>query len=142
MITVNKPSLRIVLIALLITLFILVAGAFALMKLSTQPLKLERSKVATQSVLPQQYIISYNADGSFAPQTLTVKSGDLITLKNDSKVNMQIAFGEHENHTPLKGFEEKLVKPSESYTFRPEEKGSFDFHNHLRTKIFGKLVVN
>ena len=112
------------------------------MKLTTQPLALERPKVATAPAAPkrQLYTITFK-DDNFTPESLTIKVGDVITLKNDSKDDLELAIGKHENHDSLKGFEEKVIKSSETYTFSPKETGKFTYHNHLKPKKYGNLTI-
>lgn len=140
----TKKKLVIVILVILGIVLIIVVGGLLLIKITTQPLKLDRPKVATESVVlkSEKYSISYNADGSFSPESLTVKVGDSITFKNNSKESAQIALGEHELHLSLKGFEEKVIESGQSYVFSPREKGNFVFHNHLRPQKFGTLVIN
>lgn len=143
--TLKMPKLKILAIFIGGFFVILSIFGFILIKLTTQPLKVERPKIATISAVPnspvQKYNISFNGD-SFVPDIQTVKVRDEVTVKNDSKINLLLALGEHESHVPLKGFEERLTKPGESYAFTPQEKGNFDLHNHLRVKKYGRLIIN
>lgn len=139
------PSPKIVAIVAAGLLAVSIIGGFILIKLTTQPLKLDRPKIATSSALfqptPKKYTISFDGEG-FVPENQTINLGDIVTVKNSSKTGLILALGEHENHTPLKGFEEKLTKAGESYSFTPQEKGTFDLHNHLLVKKYGKLIIN
>ena len=140
---VTKKKLAVIVLVILGILSVMVIGAILLVKVTVQPLKLDRPKVASQAPIlkSEKYSITYNSNGTFEPESLTVKVGDLITFKNNSSEGMEIAIGEHESHLSLKDFEEKEVKSQGSYIFSPRERGSFIFHNHLKPQKSGKLVI-
>lgn len=140
---VTKKKLAVIVLVILGIILVMVIGGILLVKMTVQPLNLERPKVASQAAVlkSERYSISYNNNGTFEPESLTVKVGDQITFKNNSGESMQIAIGEHESHLSLKGFEEKEVKSQGSYIFSPRERGSFIFHNHLKPQKSGKLVI-
>jgi len=141
---VTKNKLVILVLVILGTiLVVVVGGGLLLVKITTQPLSLDRPKVATETavVKSEKYNITYNSNGTFEPESLTVKVGDAITIKNNSKDSIKIALGEHESHLSLKGFEEREINPGLSYIFSPREKGNFVLHNHLKPQKFGKLVI-
>ena len=139
----TKKKLAIVVLVILGIILVVVIGGLILIKVTTQPLKLDRPKVATESVVlrSEKYSITYNSNGTFEPESLQVKVGDSITIKNNSGNSIQFALGEHESHLSLKGFEEKEIKAGLTYIFSPREKGNFIFHNHLIPQKFGKLSI-
>lgn len=91
-------------------------------------------------VQPKQHVISYNGE-NFTPSSLTITLGERVTVKNDSSKYMELAVGEHQSHRNLAGFEEKVLEAGEIYTFTPQEKGKFNFHDHLNPKQLGQLVI-
>lgn len=87
------------------------------------------------------HTISY--DGViFTPEFIVLHLGDSVNIKNTSQTEIEAAVGKHENHQRLKGFQEKIIKPKEGYTFTPLEKGVFDLHNHLNPKNTGYLIID
>ncbi len=93
------------------------------------------------SEFPQKHMIVY--DGlTFNPVLLVIDLGDSVTVSNKSNKVMEVAAGKHDDHKNLKGFEEKIVKAGETYSFIPEEKGIFDLHDHLNPKKLGVLVID
>ena len=139
----TTKKLAVLVLVILGIISVMVIGATLLVRMTVQPLKLDRPQAASQAAVlrSEKYSITYNINGTFEPESLTVKVGDLITFKNNSGESMEIAIGEHEAHLSLKGFEEKEVKSQGSYIFSPRERGSFIFHNHLKPQKSGKLVV-
>ena len=92
------------------------------------------------SEIPQKHKIVY--DGLvFTPDLLVIDLDDSVIVYNNSAKVMEIAAGKHNDHKNLKGFEEKIIKSGETYSFMPEEKGIFDLHDHLNPKKLGALVV-
>lgn len=89
---------------------------------------------------PKRHTVSYDGN-NFTPQSLTIKLGDSVSVKNNSQTYMEMAVGEHKSHRTLKGFEEKVVEAGEVYIFTPAEKGIFDFHDHLNPKKLGILII-
>lgn len=140
----TKKKLAIIgLVFLGIIIVVAIGGSLVLVKMTTRSLKLDRPKVVTESAVlrSEKFSVTYGGNGTFEPDSLTVKVGDLVTFKNNSDKIMEIAMGEHDAHLPLKGFEEKEVKPQGSYIFSPREKGNFIFHDHLKPQKSGKLVI-
>ncbi|GEM_PF-5447599 len=91
-------------------------------------------------LLPKRHTVYYDGQ-KFSPQSLTIKLGDSVSVKNNSQTYMEIAVGEHKSHRNLKGFEEKVVEAGVVYAFIPQEKGIFDFHDHLNPKKLGILTI-
>lgn len=132
----KKGFLIVSLVLFLLVLF----GSFLLVKITTQPLSLPKVESKADPA-PKQVEILYNGL-TFNPKSVTIKLGDSLMVKNQSTKNMEIAVGIHPSHQELKGFEEKVVKKGEDYTFTIEEKGQFEYHDHLRPKVFGLITVN
>lgn len=97
--------------------------------------------ILTILFLPKKYLVNYDGE-AFTPQGLVIKFGDSVIVKNSSQTKMEYAMGSHENHRALKGFEEKIIEANATYTFTPQEKGIFDFHDHFNPKKIGVLIIN
>lgn len=109
---------------LYISLLIIILGTVSIMFLS-----------------PRKHFISYNGE-IFTPQGITIKLGDIVSVKNNSQAEMEFAVGQHANHKTLKGYEERIIETNATYTFIPQEEGIFDFHDHLNPKKIGVLIIN
>lgn len=84
--------------------------------------------------------ITYSNDG-FSPNTLTVKSGDSVTIKNTSSSSLQFQSDPHPQHTDDPELNVGLVEAGQSKTFTVTKKGSHGYHNHLNSGDTGTLVV-
>lgn len=77
----------------------------------------------------------------FNPSTLTVKTGDKVTVKNDSSSEMQFQSNPHPAHTDNPELNVGVVAPGKSATFTATAKGTWGYHNHLSIGNTGTLVV-
>ncbi len=84
--------------------------------------------------------ITYSSSG-FSPATLTVKSGDKVTVKNNTSSQIQFDSNPHPLHTDDPELNIGLIGPGESQTITVTKKGSHGFHNHLNPSDTGTLVV-
>jgi len=100
-------------------------------------------------------VITYSASG-YSPTPVTIKVGDTVAFKNESAIDMRPASAMHPTHTVYPGSdiqkcgtaEEKGIfdscrdiKPLDSWSFTFTEKGSWNYHDHLTSKYFGKIIV-
>ncbi len=66
---------------------------------------------------------------------------DTLTITNyDSRVRL-IAFGEHDNHQPYDGVEEKELAKDQSLTITLNQAGTFEFHDHIGDIVQGDFTV-
>lgn len=84
--------------------------------------------------------ITYTDDG-FSPDTITVKSGTTITVKNDSSSALQFSSDPHPSHTTEPELNLSTLSPGKSTTFTANQVGTFGFHNHLNEDETGTLIV-
>lgn len=81
-------------------------------------------------------------DGSkFSPDTLTVPSGTVLTLKNTSSTDVQMDSDPHPVHTDDTDLNVGLVASGQSKTFTVTKTGTFGFHDHLDQTIQGKITI-
>ena len=84
-------------------------------------------------------------DSGFSPQDLTVKSGDNVTLTNDSKTSVQVGSDNHPTHTAnqeLTGGQFIIeLAPGESKTVQLDRIGEWSYHNHLKPGETGTIIV-
>ena len=95
-------------------------------------------------------------DSGFSPLSLTVKAGDEVVFKNQSKSGMWVGSAMHPSHIVYSGtslqkhcpdtvntsFDEcKSAQPSESWSFTFTKKGTWGYHNHVNASKFGKIIV-
>ena len=89
-------------------------------------------------------------DAGFAPQTLTIKVGKVVTFKNLSSAQMWPASALHPTHDvyPEKGgcigskFDAcRGVNRNESWSFKFTFVGTWKYHDHLSPSHFGTIIV-
>lgn len=119
---------------------VLAVFAFTLVKITTQPVAISKPGEATSAAKASRVVVFFK-NGVFEPREIAARTGDFVTIKNDSREDLEVALGKHEEHESLEGFSEKVLAPGKSYTFQPQEKAEFTFHNHLNPEQSGKLTV-
>ena len=90
----------------------------------------------------------------FEPKTLTVKAGTTVTFVNEDSNKHWPASAMHPTHTVYPGSDIKKCASNEnifdackglvsgeSFFFTFNEKGSWGYHDHLRSSSTGKIVV-
>jgi plastocyanin len=89
-------------------------------------------------------------DAGFAPATLAVKVGTVVTFKNLSSSDVWPASGPHPKHTgyPTKGgcFDSAFdacrgLKRDQSWSFKFDVVGSWPYHDHLNPSNKGTVKV-
>lgn len=80
-------------------------------------------------------------DSGFTPSSITVHSGDTITLKNTSSESVQFDSDPHPVHTDDPELNAGAVSPGGSTTFTVSTKGTHGYHNHLNPAQQGTIVV-
>lgn len=85
-------------------------------------------------------VISYT-DSGFSPDSLTIKAGTSVTVKNNSTMQLEFASGDHPTHTKEPELNTKTIGPGESTSFTPTKTGTWSFHNHFNSSDTGTLIV-
>ncbi len=103
----------------------------------------------------KENVVTYTDNGYF-PSTITIKSGDTVTWKNQSSNSMWTASAVHPSHTLYSGtsldahcpdtantaFDECAgVEPGGSWSFTFKKKGAWKYHNHLSPGDIGTVIV-
>lgn len=86
------------------------------------------------------HIITYS-DSGFSPSTITVQSGDSITIKNQSSQGLQFDSDPHPIHTDDTDLNVGTVAPGGDQTFTVSKKGTFGYHNHLAPSDRGTIII-
>lgn len=117
----------------------------------------ERNNEIDSSVTaaPKTHAIQMSGSG-FSPSPLEINAGDTVTFTNAGNADMWPASAMHPTHTIYPGSdidkcgtsEEnnifdacKGIKSGESWSFTFNEKGSWNYHDHLNSALFGKIAV-
>jgi len=80
-------------------------------------------------------------DSGFSPAQVSVKAGDTVTFKNDSKSNIQVNSAPHPAHTQFPELNIGSIAPGESKTVTFTTAGTKKYHNHLNPSQNGTIVV-
>ena len=84
--------------------------------------------------------ITYS-DTGFSPSTLTVKSGDSVTVTNISSSELQMESDPHPAHTDNGDLNAGEIQSSQSKTFTVTKTGTFGYHNHLKPDAQGSITI-
>lgn len=101
-------------------------------------------------------VIEMTASG-FSPDTITVSAGETVTFVNKDTVKRWPATDIHPTHTVYPGSDIKAcfnggdssgmfdscrgLEPGETYSFTFTEVGTWDYHDHLKARFTGTVVV-
>lgn len=107
---------------------------------STSDSNSQTSDATPSESTTQTAIITF--DGSeFTPETLTVKTGTTVTVKNTSSKTIQFDSDPHPAHTDNKDLNAGTVTAGQSITFVAVNKGTFGYHDHLNPSETGTIIV-
>lgn len=103
----------------------------------------------------EESVVVY-ANSGFSPSSLIVKSGAEVVFKNESSGPVWVASDVHPTHTVYSGtsmsehcpdtggtvFDTcQAVQSGESWSFKFEKTGEWDYHNHLNPSRKGTILV-
>jgi len=95
-------------------------------------------------------------DSGFSPSPLTIKVGDTVAFTNQSSKDMWPASAMHPTHKGYPGSDIQKcgtseeseifdacrgIPPGGSWSFKFVNAGSWNYHDHLNSSKFGKIVV-
>lgn len=84
--------------------------------------------------------ITYTSSG-FSPATLTVKSGTVVTVKNNSSDPLQFSSDPHPQHTDNTELNMSVLAAGKSGTFTVTKMGTWGYHDHLNSSMTGTIDV-
>ena len=106
---------------------------------------------STADEVMEEVTVAYGPNG-FQPKSVEIKMGQVVTFVNESESSMWVASAKHPTHTdyPEKTDKDCLGSAFEqcvasgvgtSYSFTFNDKGSWNYHNHLMPSHWGTVVV-
>jgi plastocyanin len=131
------PKKNIIIVVVLLVV-VIAGGAFWMLR--TPANKTDNTSTKSSTSTGQTTTITYG-DSGFSPSTVTVHSGDTISIKNDSSRSMQFDSDPHPIHTDDPELNVGAVTPGESMSFTVSQKGTHGYHNHLNPSDKGTIVV-
>ena len=78
---------------------------------------------------PHSHTIMFGASGVTPARTIADRC-DMIIVKNDLSEAIEPAIGSHPKHLAYPGFEERILQPGQTYSFRAAQAGEFTIHDH------------
>lgn len=81
-------------------------------------------------------------DGVVIPKNTIARYCDRLVLINDDGDNLEIAFGEHNHHTPYNGVTEFELSDRRPETIILSQTGTYRFHDHDNPSTFGFFTVD
>lgn len=109
----------------------------------------DNKQVVSSPDVSPSHIVTYSTDG-FSPKVLRVLAGETVAFQNLSSRSLWPAANPHPMHTgyPARGtcggsaFDScAMVGSGQSWSFRFDIKGSWQYHNHLYPTFGGVVVV-
>jgi plastocyanin len=89
----------------------------------------------------ERTVVTYT-DTGYAPKSVTVKKGSIVTFVNESSRSMWTASDVHPTHLLLPGFDQKTsVVKDGTYEYTFEKVGTWTYHNHVNPTDKGTVVV-
>ena len=86
---------------------------------------------APTPIAPKTYTVNI-ASFSFSPATITINKGDTIVWKNNDSVSHQIAGN---------GFGSSIITNGQSYSFKFDNAGTYDYYCSIHPSMKGKITV-
>lgn len=115
----------------------------------------EESLPDLPSLTAQEHNILITEEG-FSPKIITIQQGDIVTWENQMSKDSWPASAVHPTHTVYPGSnvnkcgtaEEsetfdacKGISPGEKYSFTFNERGEWNYHDHLSSSSTGTIIV-
>lgn len=137
---------------------VIAGGAFLFSQKTETPIVENQRTQQKQSPKPElkmTSVVSYT-DSGFVPQTFIVKQGDTVIFVNQSSAPTWPASAMHPTHTvyPGSGIQKcgtsekagifdacKGISQGQEWPFQFNEKGSWQYHDHLNASHYGTIVV-
>ncbi len=131
----NKKTIWSIVIALVV-----VVGAATVYMVNQQAGAPSNPTTSNSNTKNAAATITYSSSG-FSPSTTTVKSGDVVAIKNTSSDELQLDSDPHPVHTDDTELNVGTVNAGQTVTFTVTTKGTHGFHNHLNPGNTGTLIV-
>ena len=107
---------------------------------TTQNTDSESSDTQPESEATETATITFTNDG-FSPNSLTVKKGATVTVKNSSSVDVQFSSDDHPTHRLDPEINLEVLEPGQSASFVAKTVGTHGFHDHIDDSKVGTLIV-
>ncbi|MEK6844114.1 MAG: plastocyanin/azurin family copper-binding protein [Nanoarchaeota archaeon] len=145
-------------VGIFIIIAVIVAG-FLIYNLRSDKTSLQDNTVNRNTVITadsQSNMVEITSSG-FSPQTLNINQGDKVTFVNKDSNPHWPASAMHPTHTVYPGSDIKKcdtaeqpiifdscrgLKQGEEWSFTFNEKGNWNYHDHIAAGLRGTIIVN
>lgn len=107
---------------------------------STTEVQTTNIPTETQEETAEAITITYTASG-FSPASVTLKSGQQVTVVNNSGRSLQLSSNPHPAHTQNSELNQSTLASGRSQTFTMTKTGTWGYHNHLDDDHTGEITV-
>ncbi len=77
----------------------------------------------------------------FSPSTITISAGETVKWVNNDSKNSWPASDPHPQHTDYSGFDSLGISAGSSWSFKFNNKGTWDYHDHNKPSKTGVVIV-
>lgn len=132
----TKKKYLVILLAVLVS-----AGAGTLFYLNHEgekrqaPPKAVEKQIITKARVTETNKVSMK-DKKFLPESLSVKKGTSVTWTNDDNIEHTVTIDVGD------GPKSEKIKPSQTYSYKFEEKGAYGYHSLAEPKMHGFIIVS
>lgn len=81
-------------------------------------------------------------NSKISPTHVEAELCDTLTITNKDDQKRLVAFGEHAHHLSYNGISEKLIGKNQNLTVTLNERGTYEFHDHLEAQLIGTVTIN
>lgn len=127
-------------LGVIVLTIILVGGYYIVRSYGENSSQDNTNQTQSQDATNEPGVIIFDG-ASFSPQTLTVQSGETVTIRNTSSQVLEFDSDPHPAHTDNTELNVGVVRPGESQTFTVDRVGTYGYHDHLDSRISAELIV-
>jgi plastocyanin len=103
--------------------------------------KNQASPVVTK-ILPEPTVVVTRTQNGYEPKEITIKKGEVVLWKNESKDYHWPASDLHPTHAIYSEFDPlKPVGPGQDWAFQFNQAGTWKYHDHIRANKVGTITV-
>lgn len=81
------------------------------------------------------------SSAGFSPKSITIKVDDTVTWTNEDSADHTVNSSPHPVHTDYPPLNLGVIKPGESKSLAFPKAGTYKYHDHLNTSLFGTITV-
>lgn len=107
---------------------------------SDQPAHNNQSNASSNASTASGTEIIYTDQG-FSPETLTVKAGTTVKIINKSSSPLEFSSDDHPTHTKHPEYNMDTIAAGGEGSLEVKTIGTWGYHNHLKARDTGKIVV-